>query len=237
MFAQKFSGRVFIVLLSTTLLLTACNLGAAPSPTLDVNAVNTAIVGTTIAQFSAQQTQTALAVPPTSTPAPTNTPQKLPTFSLLPTLSIQTTPLPGFTQLSPSGAVSAVPSLPASGQVNNSTASGCNDAAFAGETLPDGSVIKAGAKFTKAWQLQNTGTCTWDAGYTFAFLPDVSPNISGYDITIKDSDTATKPGHSQSFVVKLTAPTTAGEYKGYWRMKDKSGTFFGPRVYFDIVVK
>ncbi|HSG45239.1 MAG TPA: hypothetical protein VLA72_19000, partial [Anaerolineales bacterium] len=102
---RKFPQRILVILLITTVILTACNAGAAPSPTLDVNAINTAIVGTTIAQFSDQFTQTALAQPPTNTPLPTDTPIPLATLELpttdpnvLPTFALESpTPGAGFT--------------------------------------------------------------------------------------------------------------------------------------------
>jgi len=64
-------------------LLAACGPSTTPTP-VDLNAVNTAIVGTTIAQLSGQLTQTALAAP-TNTPAPTEAPANVPTL-VLPTL-------------------------------------------------------------------------------------------------------------------------------------------------------
>jgi hypothetical protein len=42
--------------------LTGCNIGRAPEPTADVNALYTAAAETLIAQFGEQQTQTAQAV-------------------------------------------------------------------------------------------------------------------------------------------------------------------------------
>ncbi len=238
--------RVLFTLLTAALMLTACNMGATPSPTVDVNAINTAAFNTAAAQISVGQTQTALAAP--ATLLPTNTAAPLATFAVpgnetvvpttaggLPTVSFKsgnttpTTPLAGSTPLANIAPTSAG---------IGSTASGCNDALFVGETLPDKSVIGIGKDFSKAWELKNTGTCAWDKGYVFAFQPNLSSSeIQGYDIVIKASDEVTKPGNSQSFIVKLTAPATAGEYKGYWKMKDTSGTYFGPLVFFDIVVK
>jgi hypothetical protein len=135
--------------------------------------------------------------------------------------------------------VAGSPIAPAvAGGIIGDTKAGCNDGAFVGETLPDKSVVTAGKDFTKAWEISNTGTCAWDEGYRFAFQPDLSSSaIEGYDIVINNKDEITKPGRSQSFVVKLTAPTAAGEYKGYWKLKADDGTYFGPLVYFDIVVK
>lgn len=247
MLVRKSPRQALLVLLSTTLILAACNVGSTPAPTVDANAINTAALATAMAQISAQQTQTALAGP-SATALPTNSPIPLATFALptaggpaptgnagaLPTVSFNTTPnttpLAGFTAVVTAGAAT-------SGGIG-STAAGCNDGAFVGETLPDKSVIKAGKEFTKAWEIKNTGTCAWDEGYVFAFQPDLSNSaIKGYDITIRNSDDVTKPGSSQSFIIKLTAPTTPGEYKGYWKLNTDSGTPFGPLVFFDIIVE
>jgi len=241
MFVRKFPRQTLLTLIAAALFLVGCNVGAAPSPTLDVNAINTAIVGTTVAQLSVQFTQTALAAP-TSSPASSDTQAVLPTFALptqsgaspttgaLPTLSFNTTPVAGFTPLATS-AVSTTSGI-------SNTAAGCNDGLFIGETLPDGSKVGPGKNFEKAWEIKNTGTCTWDEGYAFVFLPDRSSSeIEGYDIVINQSDEFTKPNHSQSFVVKLTAPTTSGEYKAYWQLRTDDGTFFGPLVYLSIIVK
>jgi hypothetical protein len=236
-------------LLVLTGLLAACGSSATPTP--DLNAMNTAIVGTTVAQLSGQFTQTAQAAP-TNTPASTEAVATIPTVALptlansgpnatvnpaaLPTFSFVNTPVVGNTLAA--GATALVTPIPNTSSGQPSTAFGCNDGLFIGENLPDGSVIKSGADFAKSWEIKNTGTCTWDEGYSFTFLSNVSSSeIKGYDIVIKAADEFTKPGHSQSFIVKLTAPTKAGEYKGYWKMQDDSGNYFGPRVYFDIVVK
>ena len=239
MLVRKSLRQAGFVLLAAALLLTACNMGATPAPTVDVNAVNTAAVATAMGQLSVQFTETALAAPATSAPTdtaialstfPPTTSGALPTVSFNTTPLANTTPLPGFTPL-------ASPLAPtASGPLQ--TANGCNDAAFVGETIPDKTQFTAGHDFSKAWQLQNTGTCTWDVGYTFAFLADVSsPDLVGRDVVIRDSDDATKPGHTQTFVVHLNAPDKAGEYISYWKLKDAAGNFFGPRVYVDIIVK
>ncbi len=250
MLVRKSLRQAGFALLAAALLLTACNMGATPAPTVDVNTINTAAVATAMGQLSVQFTQTALAAPQTS--GPTDTAIALATFpptstgiagnsapttsGALPTVSFNTTPFPNTTPLAGFTPLASPLAPTASGPIK--TANGCNDASFIGETVPDKTEFTAGKAFSKAWQLQNTGTCTWDVGYTFAFLTDVSsPNIAGYDIAIKNSDEVTKPGHSQSFVVKLTAPSTAGEYFGYWKLKDAAGNFFGPRVYLDIIVK
>jgi Ig-like domain-containing protein len=249
-------SRYIVLLLLSGLLISSCNVGATPAPTQDINAINTAIVGTTVAQLSLQLTATAL-ISPTETPAPTETIAGLPTLAALPTQDLSGAPSPtvdvaalptfSFVNTPVSGnantpvvgltpLATTVPNLNSGGQP--STKNGCNDALYIADSPKDGTVVEAGKEFKHSWELKNTGTCTWDNGYVFAFLPDVSsPQIHGYDITIKVGDVFTKPNNSNSFIVKLIAPTTAGEYKGYWRMKDDAGNFFGSRVYLDIVVK
>jgi len=237
MFVRKSLRQAVFTLLTSALTLTACNLGSTPAPTVDVNAINTAAVETAMGQLSAQFTQTALAGPP-ATSIPTNTAANLSTAvpptagtpGALPTVSFNSTLLPGFTPL-------ASP-VPPTSSGSASTASGCNDAAFTGENLPDKSEVTAGNEFTKSWELLNTGTCTWEIGYVFSFLAAESTSgIEGYDIAIRADDETTDPGHSQTFVVKLIAPENPGEYFGYWKLKDKDGRFFGPRVFLDIIVK
>lgn len=215
------------ITISGVFLLTACNLGKSPEPTQDVNAIYTNVAQTTMAQFSAQQTQTAQAVPPAS-------PTAQATFTPLPTFPVLggTTPLAA----SPGIGVTPLASPIPSGGTGGSTAVGCNDAAYVNETKPfDNAEITAGKNFTKGWQLQNTGTCAWDEGYSFAFFS--GDQMGGADVYIGKNDAATDPGHSNTFIVKLQAPKDPGTYKGVWRMKDDQGNFFGAYPYVLIVVK
>src|SRR5829696_4221145 len=178
MFVRKFPRRALLVLLTATLTLAACNVGATPAPTVDVNAINTAAVATAMGQISAQLTQTAL-VAPTNTPLPTDTPLSLATFALpttgttgaaatagtpgaIPTLSFNTTPnttpIAGFTPLSTSVA-----------PVNTSAATCHNSAYVSDVTIPDDTALKPGDDFDKTWRIQNNGTCAWDDGFQLVF--------------------------------------------------------------------
>lgn len=220
--------KLLVITVAGFLLLTACNLGKAPEPTQDVNAIYTTVAQTTMAQFNAQQTQTAQAVPPAS-------PTAQATFTPLPTFPVigGTTPLATFPSLGTTPIASPVLS---GGATGGSTAVGCNDAAYVNETKPyDNTEITAGKDFTKGWQLQNTGTCAWGEGYSFAFFS--GDQMNGTDVYIGKNDAVTDPGHSNSFIVHLQAPKDSGTYKGVWRMKDDQGNFFGAFPYVLIVVK
>lgn len=219
-------------------ILSSCNIGAAPAPAVDAGAIQTQAFNIVLTQAALQQTQTALAIPPT--PMPTNT---LPATVELPTFSpLQGTNTPFAFNTQQPGLTPLAPLLPTVGGVVSTvtTKHGCNDAAHLGDSPPDGTVIEAGKNFTKSFMLQNTGTCAWDEGYSFTFIPErSSPDLKGYSIVLKKEkpEEYTKPGFGQTFVLKLTAPKTAGTYKAFWKLKDDAGNFFGPLVWLEIVVK
>jgi hypothetical protein len=231
MFFRKFQRLPLLLVLVAALMLSACNIGAEPSPTLDVNAINTAIVGTTVAQFSSAFTQTALANPPTNTPAPTNTALSLPTFapattdgSALPTVSFASatpggaTPLPGFTQI-------ASPAVPGATQP---TGDACNNSVFEGDiTIPDGSVIAPGTNFQKIWKIRNTGNCLWDEGYSLVYIGGSTPNLDPYNYEFKNAKDFVSGGEAIDIDIKLTTPCQPGKYEGHWRMRNDQGYYFG----------
>ncbi len=227
------------------IILSSCNLGATAVPTEDPGVIQTQAFSIVVTQAALQQTQTAMAVPPTA--LPTNTLFPTATLGEISTLNVPTfspaggtntpnpfnTQQPGLTPLS-----SVVPTVGV--VVTFTTKNGCNDGSFVGETEPfDKDGILAGKNYDKGWTIINTGTCAWDEGYSFTYLSDLSdPELKGYSIVLKKNtpEDYTKPGHSQTFIVKLKAPDTVGEYKGYWKMKDDAGNFFGPLVSVWIIV-
>jgi hypothetical protein len=232
MFVRKFPRHILLSLLTAALFLASCGGGATAVPTADINAISTAAVETAIAQLSLQFTQTAL-VAPTSTTLPTNTAISLPTSSLptaangspapttaggLPTVSFNTTPVAGVTQL-------ASPAAPPAATVSLGDA--CNNSVYEADlTIPDGTVLKPGVDFKKVWQFKNTGTCTWDEGYSLVFIGgDQAMDPVNYDI--KDKADFIGPGESAEFDIPLTAPLTEGPYTGSWRMRSDSGVYFG----------
>jgi hypothetical protein len=207
---------------------------------LDVNAINTAIVGTTIAQFSEQFTQTALAAP-TNTPLPTDTPIPLPTFDLpttdpnaLPTFSlVSPTPgsgLPGFTQIAPTSGVAATSSL----------GDACNNFVFEGDIgVQDGDILPPGYDFQKVWKIRNTGTCTWDEGYSLVYQFGSDPDLDPPNFDFKKSSDFVSAGEAVNLGVNLTTPCTPGLYEGHWKMRNDQGFYFGTilSVYVEVTKK
>jgi len=153
------------------------------------------------------QTLTAQYVPPTATQLLTETPTATATLDQQPTVMLASPTLP----------------LPTTGT--------CYNAAYVSDvTIPDGTTLTAGSSFTKTWSVKNTGTCAWTKDFLIKFA---SGSQMGGTTTAIGSAVAV--GSSINVSVKMTVPTTAGSYTGYWRMATNSGELFGGYVSVTIV--
>ncbi len=104
-------------------------------------------------------------------------------------------------------------------------------------TIPDGTTMDPGEMFTKTWRLKNVGSCTW-SGYNLIFdsgdlMGGTSPIAIG----------TVNPGQEVDLSVNLTAPSTNGSYRGYWRIRNTNGVLLpilsgyqGKSFYVDIKV-
>ncbi len=99
----------------------------------------------------------------------------------------------------------------------------CNRATFIKDvTVPDGTVFAPGESFTKVWRLKNVGTCAWQ-NYSLVF--DHGEAMGGP--VSKPIPGPVLPGQTVDVSVDLTAPSTPGTYRGYWRLRDDKGVIFG----------
>ena len=213
-------------------MLGACTIGQAPPATptaLDVNAIYTSAAETARAQMTDIASLATATMPPTATTAPTDEPTQGPLVQV--TISIETTPLntpdPFIVGASPTlgGLQPSITPIPTLGSGGN-TGPVCNNYTFEGDiTIPDGSQFKAWEKFTKVWALRNTGTCTWDEGYSFRHF--AGPSFAGdtYNITRKDQFVASGVGINMG--IKMYAPGDPGEYISHWTMYDDVDRPFG----------
>jgi hypothetical protein len=248
MFSRRSTRQTLIGLLTAALLLTACNVGATPAPTLDVNAMSTALVGTTVAQLALQFTQTARAMP-TNTATPTNTQASVPTLAL-PTLdtsgvaspTLDAAALPTFSFISTpvvAGATQA-PVLPTSAaQATASLGDACNNAVFESDiTIPDGETLVPGTDVQKIWAIRNTGTCTWDDGYSLVKIAG-SPDLGNESFKFVKSSDFVAGGQGINIGIWLDVPCAPGKYEGHWRMLSDTGYYFGTvlSVYLTVVDK
>jgi len=114
--------------------------------------------------------------------------------------------------------------VPALTLPTNASAATCDWVQFISDvTVPDGTKYEPGATFKKTWRLKNIGTCTWTTSYSLVF--DSGAQM-GAPASIK-FPSEVKPGATIDINVDMTAPSTAGHYRGYWKFKNASGVLFG----------
>ena len=89
-------------------------------------------------------------------------------------------------------------------------------------TIPDDTSIEPGAKFTKVWRLQNTGTCTWDQTYSIVRVSGV--NLAGTDVVNLPGTVA--PGQVVDISVEMQAPLQPGIYQSDWKLRSPDGILF-----------
>jgi len=218
------------------IILSSCNLGATPAPTQDIGAIQTA-------SFNQVLTQVALASSPT--PKPTNTALPAtatlsgpPTFAAIGGGASTVTPFAFNTPLA--GLTPPVTGAPTVAGVvaTITTKNGCNNGVFLSESKPyDGDILEPSRAYQKNFTFMNTGSCTWDEGYSFVFMKSLStPDFDGYDFNFSKSGDYVKPGGSVTFSFKLRAREKPGEYIGVWKLRDDGGNFFGSMVHVKYVI-
>lgn len=205
--------KIFTFLLLATLL-SACAPATPVVPTPDVNIIRTSAASTVVAEF----TLTAAFASPTPQP-PTETPTQQ--TALIPPTE---TAAPIFT-VDPTIAALTPDAL-------------CDDYSFSLATLdvtvPDGTPMTPGQDFTKTWKIKNTGICTWDTSYKPIFSYSSPPNerMGAQPLPLT---ALVAPGQEVDVSVQFKAPSTAGEYTGYWQMVNSKGIPFGKKDFILIV--
>lgn len=89
-------------------------------------------------------------------------------------------------------------------------------------SIPDGTILNPNQAFTKTWRLTNGGTCSWTPAYALTFSSGNSMSGPATRALTGNVD----PGQSVDLSVDLTAPAEAGEYTGYYKLRDASGVLF-----------
>ncbi|MFW6070495.1 MAG: SdrD B-like domain-containing protein [bacterium] len=101
----------------------------------------------------------------------------------------------------------------------------CTDAATfqADVTVQDDEVLPATFVFTKTWQLQNSGTCTWDENYELvhAYGDTLSaPEVIPLQATVAPTETV-------ELSAPMIAPQLNGTYRSEWLLRNELGETFG----------
>jgi photosystem II stability/assembly factor-like uncharacterized protein/uncharacterized protein YraI len=100
----------------------------------------------------------------------------------------------------------------------------CDKATFVTDvTILDGTLFAPNTPFTKIWRLKNSGSCAWTTSYKLIFQ-------SGDQMSAPASialPVNVAPGETVDLSAPMTAPGTAGKYRGYWMLSNAAGSLFG----------
>jgi polar amino acid transport system substrate-binding protein len=107
----------------------------------------------------------------------------------------------------------------------------CTDGLTLVKHLTQEGDMKPGQSFTKGWQVQNAGTCTWNSSYQLVFVD--GERMGGEPVAVARD---VQPGETYDVQINLVAPLQAGSYQGVWQMVNGqapsagSGQGFGERL-------
>jgi len=100
----------------------------------------------------------------------------------------------------------------------------CNLGMFVTDvSIPDGTIFEPGEVFTKTWRIKNTGSCAWTSGYDIVFSGGDAMSAPG---SVQITAGTVTPGQNVDVSVDLTAPASAGTYRGNWQLRDPSDVIF-----------
>ncbi|PKO12593.1 MAG: hypothetical protein CVU39_23195 [Chloroflexi bacterium HGW-Chloroflexi-10] len=217
---------VAILFLVGTLILSACSLGANPTPTETIPQVdNTAVFETLKTQAmetaQAQLTQDAL-MNPTNTPIvveeqPTATLEQ-PTATVAVVQPTAAPVLPTAAPVLPTATTVLATAVPTTAPTRSDL--NCSVTASAPTA---GQNISLGGDFDGRWTFKNTGSVTWETSeIDFVYLSGTKfqVHVDGVDLPKQ-----VKNGESVEIIVDMVAPNTAGAYQAYWALKQGSVTF------------
>jgi hypothetical protein len=198
---KKIITNLLTALLCTTFLLVSCNLPSNTTPTPDAKAIITEAAITVAAQLTLSAKLT---------------PSLTPTTLLIPTDTLEA---PKVTLEGPTP-----PPAPTNApKATNGPATTPDSASFVADvTVPDGTGATPGAVFEKTWRIKNSGTTTWSPAYALVWVDGEKMN-SPESIAIPKE---VRPGETVDISVKLTAPTKAGTFQTFFRLRNANGQFF-----------
>ncbi|MDD2521795.1 MAG: NBR1-Ig-like domain-containing protein [Anaerolineaceae bacterium] len=91
-------------------------------------------------------------------------------------------------------------------------------------TIPAGTILDPGKRFTKTWRMQNTGTCEWE-DYKLVYLRGNRMGGNSPSPIRK-----IQPGELFDLSLEMTAPSYHGFYEGIWQIQAENGSLIGPEL-------
>jgi hypothetical protein len=98
-------------------------------------------------------------------------------------------------------------------------------------TIPDGTIVAPGARVDKSWEVENIGSCSWNAEYS---IRHVGGSNLGAETTLPLYPA--RPGTRAVINIQFTAPAESGTIHSAWRAYAPDGQPFGDAVYLQINV-
>lgn len=220
------TSKILYSLLALSLLLAACTpvQPVTPNPQEVQQQVATLVALTMAAQNAAETAQAPAsasqeaAPTPQPTEAPTSTPLPVPTSTPLPTATPFVVVPP--TSTSSGGGGGSVPTAKPQQYA----------CAVVAQKPEDGAKFKPGDSFDVEWVIKNTGTKTWEAGYTFAYFKGEAMSTtpaSTLGVPVKPGETITKR-------IEVTAPNVSGRdaviFVMWWAITGEGAKFCTPYI-------
>lgn len=96
-------------------------------------------------------------------------------------------------------------------------------------TIPAGTVMRPGQRFTKTWRVRNSGTCIFERGTALTF-------VGGYQMSAPANVRIDRVsiGATVDVSVRMVAPTEPGVYNGFWQVEDSYHNLYGQQ--FSVVI-
>ncbi|HQC64537.1 MAG TPA: NBR1-Ig-like domain-containing protein [Anaerolineaceae bacterium] len=115
---------------------------------------------------------------------------------------------------------------------NVPTQENCTTAAtlLADLSIPSGTELKPGERFTKSWRIHNNGTCDW-VDYKLVYISGslMGGNSPSLLRTVK-------AGEVIDIALELVAPSFPGEYTGIWKIQTDKGTLLNTELMYRIII-
>ncbi len=99
-------------------------------------------------------------------------------------------------------------------------------------TINDKTVVAPNATLDKRWEVENSGTCSWDERYQLHL-------VAGPDLGAASPQVLFPARSGTRAVIRMimTAPVKPGNYQSAWRAYNPKGEPFGDTFYIEIIVK
>lgn len=99
-------------------------------------------------------------------------------------------------------------------------------------TIPDGTIVEPGSTLDKQWEVENSGTCSWDEFYTIRLINDQALSAKPEQALLP-----ARGGSRVTIQITFHAPHEAGSYHTAWQAYNPQGEPFGDPFYMDVVVE